>query len=507
MCRYLFTILAIACFLQGNTYGQHLDSLSDDETSLEGSHAFTGIPSVALADDSEDPDSGNWYEKLRWWKEAKALYTVDIRSAMDELEVIYEELESKKNDILSALDSYSASLPLKRQAAIHVIDDLLNDLTKRQEALAQERTRTQTRKNPEETTELEDHQKMLNELKKEFEDFNTLYQRLKQVFEVVIPAQMQTAHNYSEEALAAYEGIEETLDDKKAHGLFNQVQNGLENIQAISMYLRESLWNFIDKAWNSSEQLMPKITKSITDLEEKGVVVRPLSAQEKAQMAKLEEERKAKRAQKEAELKAQKEWEALPWWQKAYMSVGYFFSKIGSVLWQGISKPFTWLAGLFTAQEAEKPETGKAAKTKNGVATAETAVPQPPLPTKLPVVVSGALAPQNGAQKNAGTEKVQFPESKAPIQPVGRSISRNEQRLEKPANSSESHKSRDAEELEGEEPTIEDEDIEGEESDDESEEADEEEGSELESEEEESPEAEPENAKPDQKNQNNNSKG
>lgn len=484
MCRYLLSIIAITVLLHGKAYGQLIDSSSDDEPSLESPYTFTAVPQIILADESEEPDSGNWYEKLRWWKEAKALYTVDIRSAMDELEILNEEFESRKTEIFSALDTYSSSLPLKRQTAIHVIDDLLNDLVKRQEALAQERTRTQTRKSPDETSQLEEHQKLLNELKKEFEDFNALSQRIKQVFEVVIPAQMQSAQNFNAEALASYESIEQTLDDKKAHRLFNQVQNGLENIESISSYLKGPLWGFIDNAWQSSEQLMPKITKSITNLEDKGVVVRPLSVEEKAQMTRLEEERAIKKAQQEAALKAAKEWAARPWWQKAYLSVGSFFSYLGSTLWYGITRPFSWFSG--STATPEKKVSGTPAQKVESLPSAPAS--QPSLPSKLPIVVSSGLAPQKGMgqapKKNNEVPKPSFAEPKD-IMPLN---ARPELPQKNPLLSEPSKGARDAQE-EAEEPTLDDEDGEFGEPEDGFDETEEEEVPDLETEEDESAES------------------
>lgn len=495
MYRYLLCVLCIEVSLYGQSYGPLLDDLLDDPSSLEVPTSFAGGPPIALADESDEPDSGNWYEKLRWWKEARGVYTVDIRAAMDELEVLNEEFETRKTDILSALDHYSSELPIKRQTAVHVIDDLLNDLVKRQEALAQERTQTQAQKNPEETAELEEHQKMLNELKKDFEDFNTLYQRLKQTFEVVVPKQIQDAHNFNAGALAAYEGIEHTLDDKKAHLLFNEVENGLENIQAISSYLKGPLWNFTDKAWSTAEQYMPKITKSIAELEDKGVVVRPMTAQEKAQMDQLEKERKARRAQKEAEQKAAKEWMARPWWQKAYSSVGSFVSSVGSGIWYGISQPVVWVSGLFTREPEKKGEAKGAQKVPDkkpqpGAPLPTPGLPQATLPTKLPVVASGSLAPSNGVhvpQKDISPSRPPMPQQKEPV----RMVTRPEPRQERPASvEPKKQPHRETEDTEPEEPGADEEDAEVEESEEdaEGEESEDDEVPELESEEDEATE-------------------
>ena len=377
----------------GQLPGQLLDELPQDTLSLEPPETFVGESRITLADESDEPDSGNWYEKLRWWKEAKWLYTIDIRNTMEQLNLFKEEYDEKQKEIFSRLGSYSQDLPLKRQAAVHVIDDLIADLEKRQEEIAQEQTRTQARQDTEETTELEEHKKMLDELKKQFNDFNTLTQRLKQVFEVVVPKQIKDCNDYDAKALEAYENIEQTLDDKKAHAYFDEVENSLENINELMSYLKGPLWLFVDRAWVMLQQVMPKITKSIDDLEEKGVVVRPLTPEEKAQMAQLEKARKERRARKAAERKAARERMARSWWKKMFSAIGSFFVKIGSGTWYGVTRPFVWIGNLFTKAEpvkAPKPselkksdqkqdqqETGPAPQTQPSQAQQAPGAPKP----------------------------------------------------------------------------------------------------------------------------------
>ena len=383
MYRYLF-ILFIAVM---PLYGQLIDELPGQESnSMEPPETFVGESHIVLADESDEPDSGNWYEKLRWWKEAKWLYTIDIRNAIDQLEVLDEEYDLRKKTILSALDQYSASLPLKRQAAVHVIDGLLDDLLKRQEEIAQEQTRTQARKDQEESTELEEHQKLLGKLKSDFNDFNTMTQRLKQTFDVVVPKQVQAAQAFDMKALEAYESIEGTLDDKKAHKSFDEVENALENINALMAYLKGPLWIFIDKAWAKMQQIMPTITDRISELEDMGVVVRPLTAQEKTQMAQLEKERKERRARKAAERKASKERMARSWWKKVFSGIGSFFVRIGSGIWYGVTRPFVWIGNLFSqAEPARKLPTKKApAKKAPAKKTADQPPSKPPTKTTIP---------------------------------------------------------------------------------------------------------------------------
>ena len=304
---------------------------------------------IALSDESDEPDSGNWYEKLRWWKEAKWTYTVDVFAAMEKLTSLEEAYKLRQNDMLTKISDYSASLPVKRQIAGEEIDDLIEDMVRRQNELAKEEP---NRRDESQSDELEQQKKMLLGLKESFSQFNTLAERVKQVFDEIIPQQLADAKEYDEKALNAYQAIENILDDKKAEQLFNEVENSLENIKAIINYLKGPLDAFLDKAWAKSEETMPQIIADIQRLEAEGVVVRPLSDEEKEQMAAIEKQRYELKAKRAAEAAAAKKRVAQPWHQKLFTSIGSFFSQIGS--W--VAAPFSWVGSLFTRSTPIKEE-------------------------------------------------------------------------------------------------------------------------------------------------------
>ena len=55
-----------------------------------------GVPQES----DDEPDSGNWYEKLRWWKEAKRVYTEDVHDAMEQVRSLSASYDEKKETTL-----------------------------------------------------------------------------------------------------------------------------------------------------------------------------------------------------------------------------------------------------------------------------------------------------------------------------------------------------------------------------------------------------------------------
>ncbi len=338
-------LVLLLLLLSVPVYGQFLQEPPSELDELQ-----QAVP-VALADESDEPDSGNWYEKLKWWKEAKWTYTVDVVSAMEHLTSIEKAYEQRRDDMLTKIGDYSELLPVKRDEAEKEIDDLIEDMVRRQNEIAKEEP---NKRDESQSDELEQQKKMLTELKEKFSQFNTLAKRVKQVFDEIVPQQLADAKEYEQEALQAYQGIEKILDDKKAEQFFNEVENSLDNIKAITNYLKGPLNAFLDRAWAKSQEIMPQITSSIQQLEAEGVVVRPLSAEEKEQMTAIEKQRLELKAKRAAEAEAAKKRAALPWYQKFFSAIGSFLS----TLWSGITTPFVWLGNLFagTSEPVKKSE-------------------------------------------------------------------------------------------------------------------------------------------------------
>ena len=344
------------------------DSSQDSDSSDEGESPQRGDSQSMIihADESDGPDSGNWFEKLKWWKEAKWLYTIDITASMGQLETISKTYEEKEKKILEALETYSSSLPIKRQTAVAFIDDLIASLQKRNEELAQQQTKKQARGLPKESAELEENQKSLNQLKENIKDFNTVTQRLNQVFEQVLGQQMAETRELDQKAFVAYESIEKTLDDKVAQAKFNEVQNYHENILAVIDYLEGPLMLFIDKAWDKAQQLMPTINSSIAELEKRGIIVRQPTAEESEQ-AKLLAKKRAD------EKKAAEEQAARPWWKKILFYISSFFLSIG----ESISQFFSWIGSFFSGGAAPEKKAAKSSNVPTKTTPEKAMVPLP----------------------------------------------------------------------------------------------------------------------------------
>lgn len=216
-------------------------------------------------DESDEPDSGNWYEKLHWWKEAKRVYTVDIHDSMEQLKQIAQEYEEKKKTILAKAQQSVASLPVTAQVAEPLIASHLTDLKAQREKLMNDRMQDQGTA----IAEIEDNEKILEMLKTDFENLTTLGSNLNEAIVTVFGKQIKESENYEERALEYFERIEKVLDDKKAHHYYDIVENSLENIRAIIQYLIGPLQIFIDDTAARVEVLVPKIKKSIEDLEKK----------------------------------------------------------------------------------------------------------------------------------------------------------------------------------------------------------------------------------------------
>lgn len=371
MSKYLFLFFFFSLSLAASFNDEHaqpfmdedsFDSFEDDSSDIdktESDEAFQDPDrpqAIIHADESDGPDSGNWFEKLKWWKEAKWLYTIDVTAAIGQLETISKDYKEKEKNILAALENYSSSLPIKRQTAEAFIDDLLATIQKRNEDLAQQQTKKQVRGMAKESAQLEENQKLLTQLKDNIKDFNIITQRLNQVFEQALVQQLAEAHQLDQKALIAYESIEKTLDDKIAQEKFNEVQNSHENIEAIIGYLEGPLNQFIGKAWEKAQQLMITIKTGIDELEKRGIIVKQMTAEEAAQAKLLEQKR-------DAEKKAAQEKAARPWWKNIIYSITSFFSNI----WDSIRQSFIWVSSFFTASPAEKtvPRDQPVSKKKN----------------------------------------------------------------------------------------------------------------------------------------------
>jgi len=295
----------------------------------------------------DELDSGNWYEKLHWWKEAKRVYTVDIHDAMEQLKHIQQDYENKKTTIVAKVEEAIKSLPVTIEAALGLINGHLTDIKTKREKMPEVQTDEQRML----ISQIDEQEKALDLLKTDFEQLATVQSRLNEAVHDVFAKQVKECENYEEKALEYFEKIEKVLDDKKAHNYYDVVENSLENIKALIQYLIGPLAIYIDTMAGRAHTLIPKIKKQSDDLERQGIIVRVLTPQEKAEMEAAAKKREEERQRLLAAKKEQERWNAMPWWQKIFASIGLFFTTI----WEYIVSAFSAIGKLFTSTKQVKP--------------------------------------------------------------------------------------------------------------------------------------------------------
>jgi len=326
---------------------------------------FPGIPAFSpefmqqygLGDEmpmmeSDEPDSGNWYEKLHWWKEAKRVYTIDIHDIMEQVKRTAQDFDEKKNVVFAKLNEAMGSIPVKPDVALGLIAGFLADIKKKRDQLTENLTEEQLKL----ISEWDEQEKALEGLKNDFEQLQTIQARLQESFDLAAK-QVKECENYEERALENFERIEKVLDDKKAHHYYDVVENSLENIRALSQYLIGPLQIYIDNIAGRAEQLVPKVKKAIQDLEAQGILVRVLTEKEKAEAEALAKKREETRLKAEAQKKAAEEWKTKSWWRKLLYYIGAFFSSIATAIKTSIQS----LGSLFSSKAKVVKEIKKTA--------------------------------------------------------------------------------------------------------------------------------------------------
>lgn len=332
--------------------------LQEDAMELPATYEEPAEEKIAI-ESEEEPDSGNWYEKLHWWKEAKRVYTVDIHDIMEQLKQIAHDYEEKKKTILEKVQKSVATIPVTAQAAGPIIAQYLTDLRAQRDRLLEGPVPEQR----ETISFIDEQEKVLEILKQDFQDLQTLTSHLDEAYNQVFPKQIKECESYEERALDNFERIENVLDDKKAHHYYDIVENSLENIRALVQYLIGPLQIFIDDTAARIDVIVPKIKKSIEDLEKADIIIRILSEQEKAERAAMLKKKEEARLKAEAEKIEQERWKNMSWLKKLFYLIGSFFY----ALWSGIVSAFSWIGSLFTG---------------GGKTAAPTKPPSPALPVK-----------------------------------------------------------------------------------------------------------------------------
>ena len=278
----------------------------------------------------KEPDSGNWYEKLHWWKEAQKVYNEDVQNALEQIATVEEDFKQRTTTLSEQHAAAMKALPTRKAEAAPLI---AKELKRIEEDLELPKA-TQ-----EEKAALEGLQKKLESLNTDFDQLVTLEQRFQEALTQTFSRQVAQTKRYAEQAKEAFEKIEKVLDERKARKYYKQVENSLENMRAATTYLIGPLQIFIDQSWTKLTQIMGRITETIQALEQEGILLRPYTEEEKA----AEERARQEQAKKKAEEARKKAEQSRSWWQRFTDSLGSFFSSIG----HSISNFFSWVGSFF----------------------------------------------------------------------------------------------------------------------------------------------------------------
>ncbi len=284
-----------------------------------------------------DVDSGNWYEKLHWWKKAKPQYET-IESLSSKIKGVQKELAEKRNSFLPKYEGVFTKFHIKQSGIVAKLNDLidlykmlLDELLEEDEEVQKERASLYN----EIKTDLE-------YLKLDFEMFGVLKSRLDQAVLQVLVDQLKQVDAYEDKALDSFDEIEKIFDDKKARELYEVIENVSENVKASYQFVNGSLRQFINEAIGKSNQLITNIEQKVKDLKDKKVY---LSSEDEEEAKKIEEEEKAaeilakKKEKKVVKQPIKKESSSFSWlWD---LFEGLFFML--EAIWYYIKYPFSFL--------------------------------------------------------------------------------------------------------------------------------------------------------------------
>lgn len=302
---------------------------------------------------NDEPDSGNWYEKLQWWKKAKPAYEI-IQGKIAQIKSLTEAFLDRRTSIKKELDSFYNSLRIRQKTTQEMIDkalEELKELQEQQQAGVEELSAEQRAQQ----IELADKQKNLEQLKTDIDMLASLSTRVEEA-EGVLSEQLKKAERFEERALESFEQIENVLDDQKAKQLYDTIENSAENIQALIAYIEGPLRGYLEQSAARMTQLMPKIKAQVENLEKHGISLRVLTEEERKKEEELKKkhaleeearvrEQKAKKAQAEQE-------KAMSWWQKLWNSIATAVSSF----WNAVKNFF---GSFFASRQEEEKVPGK----------------------------------------------------------------------------------------------------------------------------------------------------
>lgn len=245
-------------------------------------------------------DTGNWYEKLQWWKKAKPLYAT-VKSRNEEIQQVQLELSKLQKQLIEIMDSFYIKAKINRVETIATVNKLIaENLDHSQEEIVNN----------------------LENLKIHLEEFVNIENQVKEAGRIIFQ-QGEMADHYQEKALESFGDIETVFDDKRARSYYEIIENAKDNLDLIETYFTNSLYLFLSNLIGKLNNLSSNIERIISKLSQEDITVQYFTPEEKAaqEEARLAQERAIveEEALQQKKLKAAKLELAklnVSWWQK-----------------------------------------------------------------------------------------------------------------------------------------------------------------------------------------------
>jgi hypothetical protein len=274
---------------------------------------------------------GNWYSKRKILNDSRRVFE-SMRSIIDELEEGYGAYLSKRNDVVSTVDTFYLDYAFKGGA----IDSAMNDIS---EQLKQERSDEGelTEEERAYVGKLESYQNELEQLQVDMQSLHELHIALDQSLRT-LHEQIDKARDFEEKTWEYYNAISQVLSDKIATQMYYEMQGLSENVKKISDYMTGDVDAFLNNTIGLINEYVEKTKTDIDALEKEGIVLRENVAAEVVDEEVQEDE--------QAPSPEQAKEEAAPgWFQRALTNV--------KMAWQGF---VSWIASWFIVDSSSQPK-------------------------------------------------------------------------------------------------------------------------------------------------------
>lgn len=306
---------------------------------------------------------GNWFKKAQLFKKASKAYA-QLRKVLLRIQPLEDSYAQERQAIDAQLNLFYQEYGFQTGEADEHLDTLLADI---------KRLEDQTGAlDPEEQQLLDLLKKKKEEIeavKKDFSELRRLDDELSKALNV-LSAQINLASQYDEQAYQHHEEIESTLSDELAQNLLNEVNNALDNVGGIEVYLNKEFKPFFKKSIDSVTAYMDKVKANIVSLKEAGIALgkkmTDLLAKEEA--AKKEQQERERAAIKKEIKQAQR-----TVWQK----IGDSISSIWQSIKNGFLNAFNFVKSFFVSEQKPVQPLAPTAATTPTVSSAPSALVEP----------------------------------------------------------------------------------------------------------------------------------